>query len=435
MIKLIASFLFTILFTAPQTENLKRLFEDYEKEKTALAIPDYGMDYLENFKQIVSAEKLIACKSFYAKYAALLTKIDRTSLSLTDRINYDHLWYITALEQERFALELRFKETKAPLSDNGLYTLNEHKKWYALYTRIQTSTRMTPEELYNFGEKEVQMVQQHIKAIRKKMGFAGKDEAFAEYLKSDRFYLTDTFTIEELYRKKEQSIRGSLHMLFEDTSIHPLEITTWKNATPMLPPAIYRSNQNRFDYNFSERKHNIRMMDWVLNHEGIPGHHYKFSIQQKNSTTKPAFVQSTFYPGTAEGWACYTEYLGKDLGQYQTPEEELGKWEWDLVRSARVVLDVGIHYYGWTKAQAMDYWKKHIKGQDEIADREITRVTKWPGQALSYKVGAMKIEELKKKLHIDNKTIKKFHSAFLRLAAEPIEVIELNIEEVFNSTH
>lgn len=264
------------------------------------------------------------------------------------------------------------------------------------------------------------------------MGYNNNDPAFYKSLKDDQFFLTDTNTIVKLYRQKEAVVRKNLSKLFEDTIVPPLSIRTWPFATTMMPPAIYQSTLLSFDYNFSSLKHNIRAMDWVFNHEGIPGHHYQFSIRDKNNKNKPAFVSNYFYPGTAEGWACYTEYLGKDLGQYITPPEELGKWEWDLVRSARIVLDVGIHYYGWDKEKALSYWKQNIKGQDEIAEREITRVTNWPAQALSYKVGAMKIEALKKSLKVDSATIKKFHSAILFFSSEPWEVTEQNIEKVFS---
>ena len=128
-----------------------------------------------------------------------------------------------------------------------------------------------------------------------------------------------------------------------------------------------------------------------------------------------------------------TESLAKELGLYQSPEEELSKWEWDLVRSVRVVLDVGIHYYGWSMEKAIEFWNENIKGQGDITYREITRAIYWPGQSLSYKIGARKIEEFKSRLHVIGSTIKKFHSVFLSFSAEPLEVIERNIAEVYSA--
>jgi uncharacterized protein (DUF885 family) len=133
------------------------------------------------------------------------------------------------------------------------------------------------------------------------------------------------------------------------------------------------------------------------------------------------------YPGNFEGWACYVEYFGKDLGLYQNPYSELGKWEWDLVRSVRVVIDVGIHYYGWDFNKAMAFWKANIAGQDEIAEREITRITNWPGQVLSYKVGAHKIMEMKEKYREQqgNKfDVRKFNTLYISLGMVPLEIME-----------
>ncbi len=173
-------------------------------------------------------------------------------------------------------------------------------------------------------------------------------------------------------------------------------------------------------------------MDWILNHEAIPGHHYQFIVFAKRKAYQPPFSDLMFCAGYAEGWACYTEYLGKELGQYQTPEAELAKWEWDLVRSARVVLDVGIHFHGWTKAQAMDYWKANIVGQDDISEREINRVTNWATQAVSYKAGAAKIEEMRTELEAGGgQDVRKIHSAILWFGEMPLEVVANHFRAVF----
>ena len=128
------------------------------------------------------------------------------------------------------------------------------------------------------------------------------------------------------------------------------------------------------------------------------------------------------------------EYLGRELGLWQQPEAELGKWEWDLVRSARVVLDVGIHDRGWTHAQARAWWQAHVPGQDDIAEREINRVTAWPGQCLSYKVGAQRIEDLKARLaRRPGFRVRRYHAAYLALSGLPLEVVGQHIEAVYDS--
>jgi uncharacterized protein (DUF885 family) len=245
--------------------------------------------------------------------------------------------------------------------------------------------------------------------------------------------LTKTNKIEKKYREKESVIRKKLHKLFENTEVPEFIITASDYTSSTMSPGEYVRNKNSFVYNFSDGKQNVRLMSFLIIHEGIPGHHYQFSLLAKNRINKPAFTENVSYSGNFEGWACYTESLGKELGQYQSPEEELSKWEWDLVRSLRQMLDVGIHYYGWSTDKAFAFWNENVKGQDDIAYREITRVIYWPGQSLSYKIGARKIEEFKSRLQVTDSTIKKFHSVFLSFSAEPLEVIEKNIAEVYNA--
>lgn len=228
-------------------------------------------------------------------------------------------------------------------------------------------------------------------------------------------------------------IRHNLSKLFEDTLVPKFIISATVIPSQTMSPGSYIRSQNLFAYNFSDGKQNVRVMDFLLLHEGIPGHHYQFSLQAKNRANKPAFAQNVSYSGNTEGWGAYTESLGKELGLYQTPEEELSRCEWDLIRSVRLMLDVGIHYYGWSMDKAFAFWNENIKGQDDIAYREITRVIYWPGQSLAYKIGARKIEEFKTRLHVTDSAIKKFHSVFLSFSSEPLEVIEKNIAEIYNT--
>jgi len=144
--------------------------------------------------------------------------------------------------------------------------------------------------------------------------------------------------------------------------------------------------------------------------------------------------QLFFYPGFEEGWAAYTEELGKDLGVYKTPYDELGKWEWDIVRSVRIPLDVGINYYGWTDSKALAFWKQHIKNQDNIAVREIARVKNWPAQAVTYKYGTWQIMQWKQVLQKKqgNKfDIKTFHDRILNFGSLPIFMVEENVTKPY----
>jgi uncharacterized protein (DUF885 family) len=162
-------------------------------------------------------------------------------------------------------------------------------------------------------------------------------------------------------------------------------------------------------------------------HEAIPGHHLQSSLKKQNPGSAQ-LMELFIYPGNFEGWGCYVEYFGKDLGLYNDAYSLLGKWEWDLVRSARLVLDAGIHYYGWTHDQALAYWKETIPGQEDIAEREVNRVTNWAGQTVSYKAGADFIFRLKEKWRKQNpgKPQWMFHRRYLDCGPVPLQVVEQN---------
>jgi uncharacterized protein (DUF885 family) len=203
-----------------------------------------------------------------------------------------------------------------------------------------------------------------------------------------------------------------------------------KGASVALAQTPGYYNNGTFYYNLTDKPYNTRAYDWLFIHEGIPGHHY----QHFTSPAHPSAVQSLFfYYGFAEGWGAYAEELGKELGLYKTPYAELGKWEWDIVRSVRVPLDVGINYYGWTDEQALAFWKKNIRRQDDIAPREIARIKRWPAQVVTYKYGALQIlhwkEELQKKQGAKF-DIKAFHSKVLANGTLPLPLIR---ERVFES--
>ena len=360
-----------------------------------------------------------------------LAAIKRPGLGLEEQITYDHLGYEAAQNLRRVALETAFRAATGPVPTTGLAALPNHHAWYALYARQYTSTGLTPDELFASGQQQVARVQGEIRRLRRQMGYGQDSAGFYRYLASDQFFLTESDQILRRYRAIEQRIRARLPVAFADTVVPALSIGIWQGATAATPLGIYR--EGSFDFNFATGRHNTRAMEWIFEHEGLPGHHYQSSVQRKARPFSPLSAH-TVYSGNAEGWGCYVEYMGKELGLYQQPETELGKWEWDLVRSARVVLDVGIHDRGWTHAQALAYWAANVPGQPDIAEREINRVTTWPGQCLSYKVGAQFIEDLKSQLaRRPDFNLRRFHAAYLALSRLPLEVVARHITAVYDS--
>jgi len=414
-----------------EAQPVQQLAADYLAGYRQLGLPDFQFDYQDNFRQVPAPVQLRRAQTFFSGMQQRLAAIKRSSLNLQEQITYDHLGYEAAQHLQRIALESALQQSNASIPATGLAGLPNHHAWYAYYARYYTTTAQSPDELYQFGQQQVARVQAEIRRLRGQMGYAHDSVGFYRYLNSAQFQLTDSVEIVRRYRAIEHRIRQRLPALFADTLVPALGIQTWAGATLATPPGIYR--QGRYDYNFATGRHNRRAMEWIFEHEGIPGHHYQSTVQRKTPPYSPLSA-ITFYSANAEGWGCYVEYLGKQLGLYQQLEAELGKWEWDLVRSARVVLDVGIHDRGWTHAQARAYWQANVPGQDDIAEREINRVTMWPGQCLSYKVGAQRIEDMKSRLARQPRfSLPRFHAAYLALSRLPLEVVARHIEAVYGA--
>jgi uncharacterized protein (DUF885 family) len=203
-----------------------------------------------------------------------------------------------------------------------------------------------------------------------------------------------------------------------------------------VPGQLFITPETIFRFSFFEERHNIQDMDFLYLHEAAPGHAFHAQYNQEFPNAPYNLSSIWAYSGFAEGWGAYVEELGEELGLYQTPWLKMGKLKFDLVRSARVVLDVGINYYGWDNQRALDYWFAHIQGQDEIAQREIDRVRRWPGQAISYKVGAAKLMELKvlaqNALGADF-DIREFHHRVLAFGGVPLFLVEKRILDYIES--
>ena len=423
-----------IIFNTPiyysQDSLWTKLSNDFYVEYQNLNIPSFEYSYKNNFKNIISNEHLTNQEYFFNKIKSDITQIDPKFLTNGNQISYQHLLYEVNLNLQRIKAEKKFIEGKFTIPENGLSSLPPEA--YDYYIKFFTSIDVSPEQLFLFGEQEVEKVSDEIKKIQKDLSFDNDSAGFYNYISSNKFVLTDLADILRRYNQIDSTVRQNLHNLFITMDVNKIRLSTWPDAGPFTPPGYYQpansSNNNSatFYFNFYNNRHNTRSMEWIYMHEAIPGHHYQWNIRNAVSE-EPDFKELFYYPGNFEGWAAYVEYLGGDLGLYHDPFSYLGKWEWDLVRSVRILIDVGIHSKGWTKEEAIAYWKKYVPGQDEIAEREVTRCTNWPGQALSYKVGAAKIMEIiieLKKHEKEKFDIRKFHHEFLNLGSIPMEVAE-----------
>jgi uncharacterized protein (DUF885 family) len=418
--------LFALITVHAQEKEFDVFCRDFAKAYNELGIPETEMSYKANFKNIPQPADLEKQKTFMKKHSAALKKIDPRKLTPENRIRYKQLKYEMAHHQERIALEKKWNKSGRIIPDNGLHALENYKDWYSYYIKHFTSVNISPQEVYKMGEKEVAKVRREIDSVRVLLGFKSEDE-FYKVLAADSFYLTSREKILGLYGKIDSTVRSNLGKIFPDFQPPEITVAEWPDAGPNTPPGMYSdkqyNNQGKdiFEFNFYNHRHNRRCMQWLYMHEAIPGHHLQTTAALLRNETP--LSNRFFYFGNSESWACYIEDFGKEMGLYQDAYSYLGKCEWDLVRSARLVMEVGIHYYGWSFDKAKNYWKENIKGQDEIADGEIKRITNWAGQALCYKVGALTIKQIVSKRMQKGKNMKQVHEMLLQDSDVPLQIL------------
>jgi uncharacterized protein (DUF885 family) len=393
----------------------------------SLNIPPLDLSYVSGFEHIKSADSIERELAFFKSIAAQLRNYPIDALSPSQKPDRELINYETGLNLERLALEQEWvKDRPDSISTAGIINVPHGKAWYAYLLKRWVNADVTPDQIYRFGLTEIERVKKHITEIRIRTGM--NEDPFYAYLNDPSFFVKDPDEVQKMFERIREVVGGNLSHLFNDTKIPELKIRKGANQALAQTPGYYDNDEQVFYYNVFGQPYNKRQIDWLFIHEGVPGHHYQFSVAAKANVSP---VQQLFlYLGYIEGWGAYAEELGKELGAYRTPYDELGKWEWDIVRSVRVPLDVGLNYYGWTDGQALDFWKKNIRGQDGIAMREINRMRRWPAQVVTYKYGALQILRWKEALQKKQGAgfdIKDFHDRVLDHGPLPFFMVEENI--------
>ncbi|MDJ1471716.1 DUF885 domain-containing protein [Xanthocytophaga flava] len=323
---------------------------------------------------------------------------------------------------------------------SGIGVLPKGKELYAYYVRFWTTTNKTPEEIFELGEKEVARIKGEMEAVKNQVGFKGDLKAFFDHLKDDpKFYPYKTpEDVLKAFQNIHDRIKPNVAKIFNKTPKTPFEIRRTEAFREASASAEYQpgsadgSRPGIFYVPIPDaKKFNITSgMESLFLHEAIPGHHYQMSLQQEN-TALPKFMRFMFNSAYGEGWALYTESLGKELGVYTDPYQYMGALGDEMHRAIRLVVDVAIHTKGWTREQAIKYMMDNEPIAEQGAVAEIERYMAVPGQALSYKIGALKIRELRAKYEkeLGNKfSLAAFHDEFLKDGCLPLDVLERKMD-------
>lgn len=320
------------------------------------------------------------------------------------------------------------------------YDMPQGKEWYAFNVRMHTTTAKTPDELHELGLSEVKRITAAMEDIKTKVNYKGDLKAFNKFLLKDKqFYYKSADDLLNGYREIAKRIDPELPKMFKTLP----RLTYGIKAVPEFkaaaaPGAYYEGGSlesGRPGY-FVANTYDLPSrpkwgMETLTFHEAVPGHHFQIAIAQELGDM-PNFRRYGGYTAFTEGWALYAESLGEEMGFYKDPYSMYGHLSDEMLRAVRLVVDTGLHAKGWSKQKALDFYRSSLPASDIESETEIDRYITWPGQALAYKVGQLKIKELREyaKAQLGDKfDVREFHDQILNQGAIPLDVLEKRIHE------
>lgn len=311
--------------------------------------------------------------------------------------------------------------------------------WYAFKVKQSTTTELSPQEIHDIGLKEVARILKAMEAVKEKAGFIGDLEAFNDFLRKDaRFFFKTEEELVAGYRELAKKIDPGLPVLFGKLprlTYGVLPIPAY--AAPSQPTAYYQPGSptagragNFFANTYDLKARPKWEMEALTLHEAVPGHHLQIALAQEMQGV-PEFRKHEGYNAYVEGWALYAESLGPDLGLYRDPYSDFGRLTYEMWRSIRLVVDTGIHSMGWSREKAIEYFRSKAGKAEHDIVQEVDRYLVMPGQALGYKIGHLRILELRAKAEKklgEKFSVRAFHDAILENGALPLDILETRME-------
>ena len=317
----------------------------------------------------------------------------------------------------------------------GIGSLPGGKQVYSHLVQRFATTDMTPDEIHEIGLQEVERIRRDMEAVIVEVGFQGDMAAFNTFLRTDpQFYYDSPEALLEGYQAVSKRLDPGLVKLFGKLPRAPYGVRAIPDEEApdtttayYMRPAIDGSRPGWYYVNLYRPEVRPKFEMEVLSvHESVPGHHLQISLAQE-LTGLPEFRRNGGFTAFIEGWGLYSERLGYDMGLYTDPYSRYGQLIYDMWRAVRLVVDTGIHYFGWDRQRAIDYFLANAAKSEADIINEIDRYIGWPGQALAYKIGQLKMLELRREAETtlgDAFDIRDFHDELLGAGALPLDVLE-----------
>ena len=314
--------------------------------------------------------------------------------------------------------------------------------YYEAQVRWLTTTDLSPGQIHEIGKSEVTRIKKAMDDVIHQTGFSGSLAEFVKLLRTDpRFAPVPTEEVLPVFRDIAKRVDPELPKLFAELPRTPYgirEIPAFRGETSAhyTPGAPDGSRAGFFNANTLTGTTRPRHeMEALVLHETVPGHHLQVARAQELRNL-PDFRRNGFYNAYIEGWGLYAESLGDNLGLYKDPYSKFGRLQAEIFRACRLVVDTGMHAMAWTREQAIDYMKENTGRSESFIVAEVDRYIVWPGQALGYKIGELKIKELRAKATKALGTkfdIRKFHNALIDDGALPLDLLEQRLNEWIKS--
>ena len=320
----------------------------------------------------------------------------------------------------------------------GISDVPNGKEWYEYLARYHTTTDLTPDEIHEIGLREVAKIRAEMEGIIDRVGWEGDFNSFLQYLRTDpKFYYETGEELLQAYRAMSKEIDAYMPTLFNKLPRAPYGVipipmesapfttTAYYNAPSAGRPGYYYANLYMPEV---RPKYEIPVLSV---HEAVPGHHHQISLAQEMENV-PNFRKYLSITAFVEGWGLYSEQLGESMGIYDDPYDKFGQLTYDMWRAVRLVVDTGMHYKGWSRDDAVNLFLNNTAKTEQDINNEVDRYIAWPGQALAYKIGQLKIMELRDKTKAalgDDFDIKDFHDHMLSFGSIPLNILEEKVDE------